>query len=123
MVALTVEMALVFAIIVVVFVLFVTEPVPIDVTALATMVALIMLGPWMGVSSREGVSGFSNPATITILAMIILSEEVRRTGAIKRLESIPVRTSTSNSAPPSTSSARSPASSTTLPPSPFCCPW
>jgi hypothetical protein len=81
-----VGVALVFAIILVALVLFVTEPVPIDVTAIGIMVTLMVLGPWTGVSPREGVSGFSNPATITILAMMILSEGVRRTGAIQRLQ-------------------------------------
>ncbi|MEF8813271.1 MAG: SLC13 family permease [Halovenus sp.] len=79
-------MVLVVLIILVALVLFVTEPVPIDVTALGIMVTLMILGPWTGVSPREGVSGFSNPATITILAMMILSEGVRRTGAIQRLQ-------------------------------------
>ena len=81
-------MLLVFFIILVAFILFVTEPVPIDVTAIGIMVMLIILGPWTGVSPQEGVSGFSNPATLTILAMMILSEGVRRTGAIQRLEKI-----------------------------------
>jgi di/tricarboxylate transporter len=81
-----VGIALVFSIILVALVFFVTEPVPIDVTAIGIMVTLIALGPWTGVSPREGVAGFSNPATITILAMMILSEGVRRTGAIQRLE-------------------------------------
>lgn len=81
-----VGLVLVFLIILVALVLFVTEPVPIDVTALGILVTLIILGPWTGISPREGVSGFSNPATITILAMMILSEGVRRTGAIQRLE-------------------------------------
>ncbi|WP_411718443.1 SLC13 family permease [Natronomonas sp.] len=84
----TVGMLLVFFIILVAFILFVTEPVPIDVTAIGIMVMLIILGPWTGVSPQEGVSGFSNPATLTILAMMILSEGVRRTGAIQRLEKI-----------------------------------
>ncbi len=82
----TVGMYLVFGIILVALILFVTEPVPIDVTALGILVTLTILGPWTGVSPREGVSGFSNPATITILAMMILSEGVRRTGAIQRLQ-------------------------------------
>ncbi|MEF8871817.1 MAG: SLC13 family permease [Haloarculaceae archaeon] len=81
-----VGIVLVFIVIVIALVLFVTEPVPIDVTALGIMVTLIVLGPWTGVSPQEGVSGFSNPATITILAMMILSEGVRRTGAIRRLQ-------------------------------------
>jgi di/tricarboxylate transporter len=78
---------LVFLIIFVALVLFVTEPVPIDVTALGIMVALMVLGPWTGITPSEGVSGFSNAATITILAMMILSEGVRRTGAIQRIQS------------------------------------
>ena len=86
MAAASVGTILVFLIILVALVLFVTEPVPIDVTAIGVMVAIMVLGPWTGVSPREGVSGFSNPATITILAMMILSEGVRRTGAIQRLE-------------------------------------
>jgi di/tricarboxylate transporter len=82
----TVGTFLVFGIILAALVLFVTEPVPIDVTAIGIMVTLMILGQWTGVSPREGVSGFSNPATITILAMMILSEGVRRTGAIQRLQ-------------------------------------
>ncbi|MEF8816611.1 MAG: SLC13 family permease [Salinibacter sp.] len=77
---------LVFLIILVALILFVTEPVPIDVTALGIMVTLMVLGPWTGISPEEGVSGFSNSATITILAMMILSEGVRRTGAVQHLQ-------------------------------------
>lgn len=77
---------LVFVIVLVALILFVTEPVPIDVTALGIMVALMVLGPWTGISPSEGVSGFSNVATVTILAMMILSEGVRRTGAIQRIQ-------------------------------------
>jgi di/tricarboxylate transporter len=65
--------------------LFVLQPVSIDTTAIALMVALILLGPWTGVSPEEGVSGFSNPATLTVLAMFILSEGVRQTGVIQIL--------------------------------------
>jgi di/tricarboxylate transporter len=86
MAAATVGTGLVFLIILVALVLFITEPVPIDVTAIGIMVALMVLSPWTGISPREGVSGFANPATITILAMMILSEGVRRTGVIQRLE-------------------------------------
>ncbi|MEF8799612.1 MAG: SLC13 family permease [Halolamina sp.] len=86
MAAETLGIVLVSLIILVALLLFVTEPVPIDVTAIGIMVTLMVLGPWTGISPREGVSGFSNPATITILAMMILSEGVRRTGVIQRLE-------------------------------------
>jgi len=75
-------MALVFAIVAAALVLFVWEPVPIDVTAIGVMVALIALGEWTGISVAEGLSGFSSPATITVLAMFVLSEGVRRTGLL-----------------------------------------
>jgi di/tricarboxylate transporter len=80
-----VEVVVVLAIILAVFVLFVTQPVPIDATALALVVVLILLGEWTGVSPAEGVSGFSNPATLTVLAMFVLSEGIRRTGLIQIL--------------------------------------
>jgi di/tricarboxylate transporter len=79
---LTAEMLLVFGIIAVALVLFVWEPVPIDVTAIGVMVALIALGPWTGLDVADGLAGFSSPATITVLAMFVLSEGIRRTGLI-----------------------------------------
>ena len=86
MTSVSVGALLVFLIILVALILFVTEPVPIDVTALGVMVALMVLGPWTQISPSEGVSGFANSATITILAMMILSEGVRRTGVIQRIQ-------------------------------------
>jgi di/tricarboxylate transporter len=82
---LTVGIVLVFAIIVIALVLFWREPVPIDVTAIGIMVLLMVLSPWTGITPEEGLSGFANSATITILAMMILSEGVRRTGVIQKL--------------------------------------
>ncbi|WP_228842324.1 SLC13 family permease [Halococcus agarilyticus] len=81
----TAGMAVVFAITLLAFGLFATELVPVDVTALLVMVALMVLEPWTRVSIEEGVSGFSNTATITVLAMFILSAGVSRTGAVQRL--------------------------------------
>ncbi|WP_193571756.1 SLC13 family permease [Haloarcula sp. JP-L23] len=79
------DVFVVLAVVAVALVLFVLQPVSIDTTAIALMVALILLGPWTGVSPEEGVSGFSNPATLTVLAMFILSEGVRQTGVIQIL--------------------------------------
>ncbi|WP_216640648.1 SLC13 family permease [Halorientalis sp. IM1011] len=81
----SVDVVVVLAIVAAVFVLFFTQPVPIDATAVALVVALVILGEWTGVSPAEGVSGFSNPATLTVLAMFVLSEGVRRTGVIQIL--------------------------------------
>ncbi|MFC5277505.1 SLC13 family permease [Halorubrum rubrum] len=82
---LSIDVLVVLALIATVFVLFVTQPVPIDATAVGLVVALVLLGEWTGVSPEQGVSGFSNPATLTVLAMFVLSEGVRRTGVIQIL--------------------------------------
>lgn len=79
------EMVVVFATAVGAFVLFASEKVRVDVTAIAVMVTLMVLEPWTQISPAEGVSGFSNEATIIILAMFILSAGVRRTGVIQKL--------------------------------------
>jgi di/tricarboxylate transporter len=77
--------ALVFGLILVVVVLFVTEAVAPDVVALGLLVTLVVLGPWTGISAEEGLSGFSNAATLTILAMYILSKGIQETGVVRRL--------------------------------------
>ncbi|MFW6018570.1 MAG: SLC13 family permease [Halapricum sp.] len=101
--------AVVFAIILVALVLFATELVPVDITALGILVALLLVQPvteqlaiWgllegpIYVLTRpesdvtavsEGLSGFASTATITVLAMFILSAGVRRTGVIQILGS------------------------------------
>ncbi|MDY6765324.1 MAG: SLC13 family permease [Halobacteria archaeon] len=78
-------MLIVFAIITVTLFLFATEVVPVDITAIGIMVTLIVLGPWTEVTPAEGVSGFSSVATITVLAMFILSDGVQRTGLVQLL--------------------------------------
>lgn len=80
--SLTFGMLVVFVIIFVALVLFVLEPVPIDITAIGVMVALIVLGEFTQVTVGEGLAGFSSTATITVLAMFVLSEGVRQTGVI-----------------------------------------
>ncbi|MFZ4666481.1 MAG: SLC13 family permease [Prochlorotrichaceae cyanobacterium] len=60
-------------------VVFVGEWIPADVTALITATLLILLGL---VTPEEGISGFGNSATITVMAMFILSAGISRTGAV-----------------------------------------
>ncbi len=81
----TAEMLVVFALILLALVLFATERFPIDVTAILIMVLLMVLEPWTQISPREGISGFANPATITVLAMLILSTGINRTGIVQLL--------------------------------------
>ncbi|WP_380674393.1 SLC13 family permease [Salinigranum sp. GCM10025319] len=76
---------LVFGLIGLTVVLFVTEVVPPDIVAIGLVVALVVLGPWTGISPEEGLSGFSNPATVTILAMYVLSKGIQETGVVRRL--------------------------------------
>ncbi|WP_174264848.1 SLC13 family permease [Halalkalicoccus jeotgali] len=83
--AVTVDMLVVFAIILLALVLFATEWYPIDVTAILIMVLLMVLEPWTQITPREGIAGFASPATITVLAMLILSSGINRTGIVQRI--------------------------------------
>ncbi|MCD2201789.1 SLC13 family permease [Halobacterium sp. KA-6] len=76
-------MAVVFVLVAVTLVLFVTEALPLDVTAILVMVTLMVLQDWTNISVTEGLSGFSNPATITVLAMLILSNGISRSGVVQ----------------------------------------
>jgi di/tricarboxylate transporter len=82
---LTFEIALAFAILIGALVIFSLDLFPIDLVALAIMALILILGPILGVTPQEALSGFSNPATITVLAMFILSGGINRTGAINLL--------------------------------------
>lgn len=61
--------------------LFSTDYVSYDIAALIIMAALLVSGI---LTPREGFAGFSNPATLTVAAMFILSEGLRRTGILNR---------------------------------------
>ncbi|PAU83716.1 SLC13 family permease [Halorubrum salipaludis] len=77
--------AIVFLLILVVLAAFITEVVPNDVTAIGVVATLAILEPWTGVGSRTAISGFANPATVTIIAMYMLSAGVQATGLVERL--------------------------------------
>jgi len=81
----SVGMLLVFGLIAVAVLLFVREPVPTDVTAVGVLVASFLLKPWTALTVADALSGFSNPATITVVAMYILSAGVQETGIVERL--------------------------------------
>ncbi|MFB6187562.1 MAG: SLC13 family permease, partial [Halobacteriaceae archaeon] len=76
---------LVFVIIAIALVLFVTEVVSTDITAIGIIVSLVVLQPWTGISSREAIAGFASPATITIVAMYMLSAGIQKTGLVQLL--------------------------------------
>lgn len=81
----TTAMIIVLAISVLAVALFIFEPFPLDVCALVVLVILVVFGRWTGVGPEEAISGFSNPATITVLALLMMSEGVRRTGVVQML--------------------------------------
>lgn len=81
----TLSMLLAFALLLAALVIFALDLFPIDFVAFALMAAVLLLGPWLHVTPEEAISGFSNPATITVLAMFILSGGIYRTGAINLL--------------------------------------
>ncbi|WP_440772267.1 SLC13 family permease [Natronorubrum sp. DTA28] len=82
---LTTDMLVVFGVVGLALVLFVTERLPIDVTAILLIVVLVVLEPWTGIDPSTGISGFANDATITVLAMLILSGGIARTGLVQEI--------------------------------------
>jgi di/tricarboxylate transporter len=93
---LTVGMAVVFALVAVALVLFVSESLPVDVTAIVILVLVVALRPWTGIGADEGISGFASQATITVLAMFILSDGIRRTGLLQLIGDRIIRVSKGN---------------------------
>ncbi len=87
----TIEIALAFGILIAALVVFALEIFPIDFVAFAIMATVLVLGPVLGVTPAEAISGFSNPATITVLAMFILSGAISRTGMVNLLAQRMVR--------------------------------
>ena len=73
----TIDIALVLIILGGALVLFVTEKVRMDVTALIVLGALVVTGL---VTPQDAVAGFSNGAVIAVWAMFILSDGLTRTG-------------------------------------------
>jgi di/tricarboxylate transporter len=82
---LTTDILVVLGVVVFALVLFLTERLPIDVTAILLIVVLVVLEPWTGIDPSTGISGFANDATITVLAMLVLSGGIKRTGLVQQL--------------------------------------
>jgi len=78
----TFEILLTLGILMLAIILFVTELLRADLVALLVLVLLVVVGL---VTPEEGISGFSNPAVVTIWAVFILSAGLARTGIAARL--------------------------------------
>ncbi len=76
------DLVIVFIIIVGGLFLFVSGTIPIDQTSIIIMVSLMVTGV---LTPEEGVSGFSNAATLTVLALLIVSESLKNTGVVDEL--------------------------------------
>lgn len=76
----TFEIAFVFILVLATVLFFVTEKLPVDLVALMVMATLLVSGM---ISLEEGISGFSNTATVTVAAMFVISAGLFKTGALK----------------------------------------
>lgn len=81
-------MVLVLAILAGAVALFISEKFPIDFVAILVLATLLVFGL---VTPEEGISGFSNPATVTVAAMFVLSAGLQKTGALAGISRLLVR--------------------------------
>ncbi|HSJ66125.1 MAG TPA: SLC13 family permease [Anditalea sp.] len=89
----TLEIGIVFSIIVLAMVLFITEKVSIDTVSILVMVLFMVTGI---LTFEEGVSGFNNSATITVGSMFIISAAIFRSGALNNINRVFLRMSKQN---------------------------
>ena len=78
----SIDIIIVLFIILLAFVLFVSETLPIDVVAITVLSMLLITGQ---LTPAEGISGFSNPAVITIAILFVLSHALQKTGVLEYL--------------------------------------
>ncbi len=84
----TLDIIIVLVILICAVILFATDKIPVDLTAIIVMVILLLTGI---ISPSEGISGFSNTATITVGAMFIVSAALQKTGAVNYLGMLTTR--------------------------------
>lgn len=82
---LNIDMIIMLLLIGILMVMFYFEPINIDLIALSVPVLLIALNTWTKIQPEEAISGFANKATITVLAMFIISAGIQQTGIIQVL--------------------------------------
>lgn len=80
----TFEILAVLIIVLTMLVFFIGEWIPADLVAILGMTSLVLFGI---LKPEEAISGFSNPATITVMLMFVLSEAISQTGALNLLSS------------------------------------
>ncbi len=70
------------AILLVTLYLLITEKISVDLTAIGIMVLLVATGV---LAPKEAISGFANPAVVTVAAMFVISKGLMRTGGVEFL--------------------------------------
>ncbi|TVR39502.1 MAG: sodium-coupled transporter [Bacteroidia bacterium] len=75
----TLEIGIVLAVLTGAVIMFATERYPVDVVAIIAMSVLVVSGV---ITPAQGVSGFSNSATITVAFMFVLSAALFKSGAV-----------------------------------------
>ncbi|HEX5773119.1 MAG TPA: sodium:proton antiporter, partial [Geomobilimonas sp.] len=75
----TIEIMLVLGLLLSAVILFATERLPVDLVSIILMATLLLSGI---ITPEEAIAGFSNPATVTVGAMFILSAGLYRTGGV-----------------------------------------
>jgi di/tricarboxylate transporter len=77
-----VQITVVFAILIIAVILFVTEALAIDLIAILMLLALTLTGV---VDVKEGLSGFSDPAVVTIAGFFVISAALFNTGVVEAI--------------------------------------
>jgi di/tricarboxylate transporter len=83
-----IQLTITFVILIVALILFFTDKIPGDLTALLTVVAFGLTGV---LTPQEAFSGFSRAAVITIIAIFIIAEALRRSGVSEQVGNILLR--------------------------------
>ena len=73
----TIEMWIAIFLLISAIILFITEWLRVDVVAIGVMVSLILTGL---VTTEEALSGFSNPAVLTIASLFVIGGAIMQTG-------------------------------------------
>ena len=82
------EIVFTLGLVVLALILFIGERFPPDTTAITIAVILMVSGI---VTPEEGIAGFGNSATITVMAMFVLSAGITRTGALQVMRDLLIK--------------------------------
>jgi len=81
------DKSVIFILVLIIFliILFVWEPLPISLLAVLVPITLSIFSSFSNISVDDALSGFGNPATITVMAMFVFSAGIQRSGAVQLL--------------------------------------